>query len=87
MILVSRVIIFKRAETKYLSKYISRYLYYLSINRNLLDDKLDLSNNTKLYRKFSNTKINKLDILEDREDNKIVKYYILLKQRLELWIF
>jgi len=84
---VSRVIIFKRAETKYLSKYISRYLYYLSINRNLLDDKLDLSNNTKLYRKFSNTKINKLDILEDREDNKIVKYYILLKQRLELWIF
>jgi len=81
---VSRVIISKRAETKYLSKYIFRYLYYLSINRNLLDGKSDLSNNTKLYRKFFDTKINKLDILEDREDNKIVKYYILLKQQLEL---
>jgi len=81
---VSCVIISKRAETKYLLKYIFRYLYYLSINRDLLDSKSDLSNSTKLYRKFFNTKINKLNILEDKEDNKIVKYYILLKQRLEL---
>jgi len=78
------VIISKRAETKYLLEYIFRYLYYLSINRNLLNNKLDLFNNTKLYRKFFDTKINKLDILEDRKDNKIVKYYILLKQQLEL---
>ncbi len=78
------VIISKRAETKYLSKYIFRHLYYLSINRDLLDGKLDLSNSTKLYKKLFDIKINKLDILEDREDNKIVKYYILLKQRLKL---
>ncbi len=83
---MSRVIISKRIETKYLSKYIFRYLYYLSINRDLLDNKSDLSNSTKLYRKLFDTKINKLDILEDKKDNKIVKYYILLKQRLELWI-
>ncbi len=83
-ILVFCVIISKRAKTKYLSKYIFRHLYYLSINRDLLNDKLDLSNNTKLYKKLLNTKINKLDILEDKENNKIVKYYILLKQQLKL---
>jgi len=81
---VSCVIISKRTETKYLSKYIFRYLYYLFINRDLLDDKLDLSNNTKLYRKLFDTKINKLDMLENKKDNKIAKYYILLKQRLRL---
>jgi len=43
-----------------------------------------LSDNTKLYRKLSDTKINKLDILEDKENNKIVKYYTLLKQQLKL---
>jgi len=84
LILVSCVIIFKRVETKYLSKCIFRYLYYLSINGDLLNSKLDLSNNIKLYRKFFNTKINKLDILEDKNNNKIAKYYILLKQQLEL---
>ncbi len=76
---MSCVIISKRIETKYLSKYIFKHLYYLSINRNLLNSKLDLSNNTKLYRKFFDTKINKLDILKNKENNKIVKYYILLK--------
>jgi len=54
-------------------------LYYFFINKDLLNSKLDLSNNIKLYKKFSNIKINKLDILEDKKDNKIVKYYILLK--------
>ncbi len=74
----------KRAETKYLSEYIFRHLYYFFINRDLFNSKSDLSDNTKLYRKLSDTKINKLNILENREDNKIVKYYILLKQQLEL---
>ncbi len=83
-ILVSCVIIFKRAKTKYLLKYIFRYLYYLSINRDLLNNKLDVFYNIKLYRKFFDTKINKLDILENRDSNKIVKYYILLKQQLKL---
>jgi len=81
---VSCVIISKKAETKYLSKYIFRHLYYLSINRDLLNSKSNLSNNIKLYRKFFDTKINKLDILENKKDNKIVKYYILLKQQLKL---
>ncbi len=78
------VIISKRTETKYLSEYIFRYLYYFSINRDLFDNKSDLSNNTKLYKKKFDTKINKLDILENKKDNKIVKYYILLRQQLEL---
>ncbi len=76
---ITRVIIFKRVETKYLLECISRLLYYFSINRDLLNNKLDLFNNTKLYRKSFDTKINKLDMLEDKKDNKIVKYYILLK--------
>jgi len=76
---VSCVIIFKKAETKYLLKYIFRYLYYLSINRDLLNNKLNLSNSIKLYRKLFDTKINKLDILEDKNNNKIVKYYFLLR--------
>ncbi len=76
---MSCVIIFKKAETKYLLKYIFRYLYYLSINRDLLNNKLNLSNSIKLYRKLFDTKINKLDILEDKNNNKIVKYYFLLR--------
>ena len=83
-ILVFRVIIFKKAKTKYLLKYISRYLYYFFINRSLLNNKLSLFNNIKLYKKFFDTKINKLGILEDKNNNKIVKYYILLKQQLRL---
>ncbi len=81
---MSCVIISKKAETKYLSEYIFRHLYYFFINRDLLNNKSDLSDNTKLYRKLSDTKINKLDILEDKENNKIVKYYTLLKQQLKL---
>ncbi len=84
LILVSCVIIFKRAKIKYLLKYIFRYLYYLFINRDLLNNKLDLFNNIKLYRKFFDTKINKLDILENKNNNKVIKYYILLKQQLRL---
>ncbi len=83
-ILVFCVIISKKAKTKYLLKYIFRYLYYFSINRDLFNSKLDLSNNIKLYRKFFDIKINKLDILKDRKNNKIVKYYILLEQQLRL---
>ncbi len=79
LILASRVIMSKRAKTKYLSKYISRHLHYLSTNRDLLNDKSSSSNDTKLYKKFFHTKINKLDILEDKNNNKIVKYYILLE--------
>ncbi len=75
---------FKKIKTKYLLKYIFKHLYYLFINRDLLNSKLDLSNNIKLYKKFFNTKINKLNILENKENNKIVKYYILLKQQLRL---
>jgi len=59
-------------------------LYYLFINKDLFNNKLDLFNNIKLYKKLFNTKINKLNILEDKKDNKIVKYYILLKQQLRL---
>jgi len=83
-ILVSRVIISKRAETKYLLEYFSRYLYYLSINKDSLDGKLGSSNNIKLYKKLFDTKISELGISEDREDDKIAKNYILLEQRLEL---
>jgi len=78
-ILVSRVTIFKKTKIKFLLKYIFRYLYYLFIKKDLLNNKLDLFNNIKLYKKLFNTKINKLDILEDKNSNKIVKYYILLK--------
>jgi len=78
LILASCIIISKRIETKYLLKYIFRYLYYFSINKNLLNNKLNLSNNIKLYRKFFNTKINKLDILKDKKNNKIVKYYVTI---------
>ncbi len=84
MILVSCVIISKKIEIKYLLKYIFKYFYYLFINRDLFNDKLSLFNNIKLYKNFFNTKINKLNILENKENNKIVKYYILLKQQLRL---
>ncbi len=84
MILISCIIISKKIEIKYLLEYIFRYLYYFSINKNLFNSKLDLSNNIKLYKKFFNTKINKLDILENKKNNKIIKYYILLEQQLKL---
>ena len=83
LILVFRVIIFKKAKTKYLLKYLFRYLYYLFINKYLYNNKLNLSNNIKLYRKSFNTKISKLNIFKDKENNKIAKYYILLRQQLE----
>jgi len=69
LILAFRVIISKRVETKYLLKCIFKHLYYLFINRNLFNNKLDLFNNIKLYKKFFDTKINKLDMLEDKKDN------------------
>jgi len=84
LILISCIIISKKIEIKYLLEYIFRYLYYFSINKNLFNSKLDLSNNIKLYKKFFNTKINKLDILENKKNNKIIKYYILLEQQLKL---
>ena len=84
MILISCIIISKKIEIKYLLEYIFRYLYYFSINKNLFNSKLDLSNNIKLDKKFFNTKINKLDILENKKNNKIIKYYILLEQQLKL---
>ncbi len=83
-ILVFCVIISKRAETKYLSEYFFKYLYYLSTNKDLSDNKSDLSKNTKLYRKFFDTKISKLDISKNKKDSKTVRSYILLKQQLEL---
>jgi len=84
LILISCIIISKKIEIKYLLEYIFRYLYYFSINKNLFNSKLDLSNNIKLDKKFFNTKINKLDILENKKNNKIIKYYILLEQQLKL---
>jgi len=69
LILASYVIIFKTTKTKYLSKHLFRHLYYLSINRDLLVNNSNSSNNNKLYKKLFNTKISKLDILEDKEDN------------------
>ncbi len=84
LILAFCVIMFKRTKTKYLLKCIFRHLYYFFINRDLLNNKLDLSNNIKLYRRLFNSKINKLDILKNKNNNKVVKYYILLRQQLEL---
>jgi len=84
LILASCVIILKRAKTKYLSKYLFKYLYYLFINKDLSNNKLNLSKDTKLYKKFFDTKINKLNISKNKEDNKIVKNYILLRQQLKL---
>ncbi len=81
---MSCIIISKIIEIKYLIKYFLRHLYYLSINRNLTNSKLNLFNNIKLYKKLFNTKISKLDILKNKEDNKIIKYYTLLKQQSEL---
>jgi len=75
-ILASCVIIFKRAKTKYLLECFFRHLYYLFINKDLLDSKLSLSNNTKLYKKFFDIKISKIDILVDKKDNKIVNRLI-----------
>jgi len=68
-VLASRVIISKTTKTKYLLKYLFRHLYYLFINRDLLNSNSSSSNNNKLYKKLFNTKISKLDILEDKEDN------------------
>jgi len=59
-------------------------LHYFSTNRDLINNKLDLFNNIKLYKKLFNTKISKLNILENKKNNKIVSNYILLKQQLEL---
>ena len=59
-------------------------MHYFSTNRDLINNKLDLFNNIKLYKKFFNTKINKLDILKNKKNNKIVNYYTLLRQQLEL---
>ncbi len=84
LILASCVIILKRAKIKYLSKYLFKYLYYLFINKDLSNNKLNLSKDIKLYKKFFDTKINKLNISKNKEDNKIVKNYILLRQQLKL---
>jgi len=54
-------------------------LYYLFINKDLFNNKLNLFKNIKLYKKLFNIKINKLNILKNKKDNKIVKSYILLK--------
>jgi len=74
----------KKIDTKYLSKCSLRHLHYFSTNRDLINNKLDLFNNIKLYKKFFNTKINKLDILKNKKNSKIVNYYTLLRQQLEL---
>jgi len=70
---------FRRIDTKYLLECSLRYLYYLSTNRDLINNKLDLSNNIKLYKKFFDTKISKLDILKNMKDNKIVNCYTLVR--------
>ena len=62
-------------------------MYYLFINRDLLNSKLSLSNNTKLYKKFFDTKINKLDILEDKKDNKIFKIFYFIRATIRIVSF
>ena len=76
-ILAFRVIMLKRAKTKYLLKYLFKYLHYLFINKDLFNNKLNSFNNIKLYKKFFNIKINKLDILKDKDNNKIINVIML----------
>lgn len=64
-ILTSRVIMFKRVETKYLLKCFFKHLHNFSINNDLLNDKLNSFNDVKLYKKLFDTKINELNMLED----------------------
>ena len=83
-ILALRVIMFRRINTKYLSKCSLRHLYYSFINRDSIDSKLDSSNNIRLYEKFFNTKISEFDILKNEKNDKLISNYILLRQQLEL---
>ncbi len=78
-ILASRVIMLKKIEIKYLLRYLFKHLYYSFINKDLFNNILNLFKNAKLYRKFFDIKINKLDMLKDKKDNKVIKSYILLK--------
>ena len=78
-ILASRVIMLKKIEIKYLLRYLFKHLYYSVINKDLFNNILNLFKNAKLYRKFFDIKINKLDMLKDKKDNKVIKSYILLK--------
>lgn len=84
LILAFRIIIFRRINTKYLLKCFLKHLYYSFINKDLINSKLNLSNNIKLYKKFFNTKINKFNILKNKKNNKIISNYILLRQQLKL---
>jgi len=70
---------FIRIETKYLLKYLLRYLHYLSIFKELINCKLNLFINVKLYEKSFNTKIKELDIFINKTNNKLINSYYLLK--------
>ncbi len=83
-ILAPRVIMSKRAETKYLSRCFSRHLYHLSINKGPLDDKLGSSNDAKSYGKPFDTKISEIDMSTNEEGDKVAKRHALLGQRLGL---
>jgi len=78
LILASRLIIFKIIETKYLLKYLLRHLHYLLINRKLINCKLNLFNNNKLYKKFSNINIKEINIFINKINDKLIKNYYLL---------
>jgi len=76
---VSCVIISRRANIKYLLEYSLRHLYYFFTNKDQINSKLNLFNNIKLYEKFFDTKISKLDILDNKKDNKTINHFTLLR--------
>jgi len=72
-ILAFRVIMLKRAKTKYLLKYLFKYLHYLFINKDLFNNKLNLFKNAKLYKKFFDIKISELDMLKNEKTIKLLE--------------
>jgi len=71
--------LFIKVETKYVLKCLLRYFYYFSIFRELINCKLDLFVNLKLYKKSFNTKIKNFDIFVNKTNNKLVNNYCLLR--------
>jgi len=63
----------KRAKTKYLLKYLFKYLHYLFINKDLFNNKLNLFKNAKLYKKFFDIKISELDMLKNEKTIKLLE--------------
>jgi len=66
---------FIKIETKCLLKYLLRHLHYLSIFRELINCRLDLFVNVKLYEKSFNTKIKELNMFVNKINNKLINSY------------